>query len=137
MNILLAFVSFLQTYCGICFFHMSSFFFFFLLQISFCVYLSHALLIFLYNFYNNLLLYLISRLCFFDNKSNQRSFTHPFLYIIKTPFISQIRAIHYVNCMIFSHIPKMNSVSTSFNINNTNIIKTHSFYIKSWQPLQR
>ena len=31
--------------------------------------------------------------------------------------------MHYANCNIFAHIPKMNSVSTSFNINNNNIIK--------------
>ena len=78
---------FLQTYCDICFFHIL-FFYFFLLQISFCNYLLLALLIFLYHFHNNLFLYLVSRLCFFDNKLISRiafngvSLTH-FLYIIK------------------------------------------------------
>ena len=43
---------------------------------------------FSWSFHNNFLLYLVSRLCFFDNKSIQRScsqwnFTHSFLYIIK------------------------------------------------------
>ena len=33
----------------------------------------------------------------------------------------------HILCIIFTHIPKMNSVSISFNINNRNIIKTHSF----------
>ena len=85
---------FLQTYYDICFFHIL-FFYFFLLQISFCIYLLLALLIFLYHFHNNLLLYLVSRLCFFDNKLNQqnciqRSCTHLFFIynkkIIKHPF---------------------------------------------------
>ena len=48
-------------------------------------------------------------------------------FLQNTSFISQIRTIHYVNCIIFTHIPKMNSVCISFNINNSNIIKTHSF----------
>ena len=34
-------------------------------------------------------------------------------------------------------MPKISSVIISFNINNGNIIKIHSFCIKSWQPLQR
>ena len=84
-------------------------------------------LIFLYHFHNNLLLFLVSRLCFSDNKSN-----HSFLYIIKKIkkhffSLSQIRIVHYANCIIFAHISKANSVSTSFHINNSNIIKTHSF----------
>ena len=41
--------------------------------------------------------------------------------------MNQIRFFHYVDCIIFAHIEKMNSVSTSFNINNRNIIKSHSF----------
>ena len=100
-DILLVFVSFLRTYCEICFFHILSFYFY-LLQISFCIYLLLALLISLYQFHNNLLLYLVSRLGF-------------------------IRIVHYVNCIIFGHILKINSVSTSFNINNSNTIKTHNF----------
>ena len=80
--ILLVLGFFLQTYCSICFFHIL-FFYFFLLQINFCIYLLLALLIFLYHFHNNLLLYLVSRLCFFDNKliqrsCSQRNFTHSF-----------------------------------------------------------
>ena len=82
-DILLVFVFFLLlTYCGICFFHIL-FLHFFLLQISFCIYLLFALIIFLYHFHNNLLLYLISRLCFFDNKLIQRNSPHYFLYIVK------------------------------------------------------
>ena len=85
--ILLVLGFFLQTYCSICFFHIL-FFYFFLLQINFCIYLLLALLIFLYHFHYNLLLYLVSHICFFDNKLNQRnciqrSCTHSFLYIIK------------------------------------------------------
>ena len=54
-----------------------------------------------------------------------------------TFFINQIKIVYYSNCIIFSHIPKVNSVSTFFNINDSNIIKTIAFCIKSWQPLQR
>ena len=35
--------------------------------------------------------------------------------------------IHYVNCIIFAHIPKINSIVTSFNRNNSNIIEIYSF----------
>ena len=73
-DILLVFVFFLRTYYDICFNHIFAFHFF-LLQISFCIYLLFSLLIFLYHFYN-LLLYLVSHLCFFDNKFLQRSCTH-------------------------------------------------------------
>ena len=62
-----SFVSFLQTYYGICSFHVLSFYIC-LLQISFCIYLLLALLTFFNHFHNTLLLYLVSRLCFFDNK---------------------------------------------------------------------
>ena len=79
-DILLVFVSFLQTYCGICFFHILSFYFF-LLQISFCIYLLLALLILLYHFHKNLLLYLVLSPDFFDNKLNQH--VQSVLYIIK------------------------------------------------------
>ena len=86
---LLVFVSFLQTYCNICSHNILSVHFF-LLQISFCIYLLLALLISLYHFHNNLLLYLVLCLGFFDTKLNQHS--RSFLYIIKifykTPFLS-------------------------------------------------
>ena len=90
-DILLVLVSFLQTYYDICFFHILSFCFF-LIQISFCIYLLLAVLIFLYCSDNlllflNLLLYLVSHLCFFDNK-----FSHSFFIYskknYKTPFLS-------------------------------------------------
>ena len=46
----------------------------------------------------------------------------------KTLFLSIILGItHYANCIIFAHIPKMNSVSTSFEIKYSKIIQTHSF----------
>ena len=61
---ILVFVSFLLTYYGIFFFHIPSFYFF-LIQINFCIYPLLALLIFLYHFYNNLFLYLVSHLCCF------------------------------------------------------------------------
>ena len=84
-DIPLVFVSFLQAY-RICFFHTLSFCFF-VLQVSFCINPLLALLIFLYYFYNNLLLYLVSHLCFFDNK-----FSHSFFIYskknYKTPFLS-------------------------------------------------
>ena len=41
----------------------------------------------------------------------------------KTPFLS----IKLEPFIIFAHIPEMNSVTTLLNINNSNIIKTHSF----------
>ena len=97
---------------------------------NFCIYLLVALLIFFYHFHNNLLLCLVSLLGFFDNRLNQHS--HSFLYIItffleSTPFINQGGTIYYANCINFAHIPKINSASTSLNINNSNIIKAHSF----------
>ena len=55
-----------------------SIFLFSLLQISFCISLLLALLIFLYCFHNNVLPYLVSHLCFFDN-----SFLTHFLYLVK------------------------------------------------------
>ena len=64
-------------------------FYFFIFQISFCIYLLLALLIFFYHFHNNLLLYLVLRLSFFDNKLNS-TLTH-FIYnekIYKTPLLS-------------------------------------------------
>ena len=94
-DILLVFASFLQTYYDVYSLHIL-FLYFFLLQIGLPIYLLPAPLISLYYFYNNLLLYLVS-------------------------------SIHYFNCIIFAHIPKMNSLSIYFNINNSNIIKTHSF----------
>ena len=106
---------------------------FFFLQISFCIYPLLALLIFLYHFHNSFLLYLVAHLCFFWIISFfirvaliGIAFTH-FLHIIKklsnTFFVDKIRIVHYANCIIFAHISKVNSVSTSFNINNSNIIK--------------
>ena len=79
-DILLIFFSFFQTYYNI---YSSNilFFYFFLLQISFCIYLLLAPLISLYHFHNNFLLYSVSRLCFFDNNLNQH--TYSLLYIIK------------------------------------------------------
>ena len=75
-DILLVFVFFLRTYSDTYSFHILSYFF--LLQISFCIYLSPVTLISLYFFYSNLLLY--SALRFFY-KLNQWS--HSFLYITK------------------------------------------------------
>ena len=76
-DILLVFVFFLRTYSDTYSFHILSYFF--LLQISFCIYLSPVTLISLYFFYSNLLLY--SALRFFFYKLNQWS--HSFLYITK------------------------------------------------------
>ena len=73
-DILLVFAYFLQTYCDIYSFHILSFYFF-LLQLSFCIYFLPVRLISLYHFYNNLLLYLVPNLCFFDNKLNQHPLT--------------------------------------------------------------
>ena len=66
-DILSIFASFLQTYYDIYFFHILSFSFH-LLKISFYVYFLLTLLVFLYHFHSNLLLYLAFFLCFFDNK---------------------------------------------------------------------
>ena len=41
------------------------------------------------------------------------------------------RAIHYVNCIIFTHIPKINSISTSLNIYKAILLKPTAFCIKS------
>ena len=114
-----------------------SLFTFFLLQINFCIYLLIAFLIFLYHFHNSLLLNLVSHLCFFIFLIIS-CITH-LLYIIKnktkklqnTSFIIQTRIIHYVYRIIFAHVPKVNSLITSFKRNNSNIIKMYSFCIKS------
>ena len=69
-GILLIFASFLMTYCDIYSSHIL-FFYFFLLQISVCIYL---------------LLVPLFSLCFFDNKFNQYSqwnCIHSFLYTTK------------------------------------------------------
>ena len=59
------------------------FFYFYLLQIGFYMYLLPALLVFFIIYYNNLLLYLIIFLCFLDNKLNMYfQGIRPF-YIIK------------------------------------------------------
>ena len=79
-DILLAFVSFPQTYYNVYFSHIF-FFNFFLLQISFYIYFLLVLLIFLYYFHNNLLLYLVSRLGFLITSSI--SIVNHLLYIIK------------------------------------------------------
>ena len=85
-DILLIFASFLQTYYDICFFHILSFSFY-LLEISFYIYFLLALLVFLYHFYDNILLYLVLFLCSFDNK-----FSYSFSCIkkknYKIPFLS-------------------------------------------------
>ena len=87
-DILLVFVSFLQTYYDIFFFHIFAFHFI-VLEIRFCIYVLLALLIFPYHFYNNLLLYLVSDLYFY-NKFLQK--THSFFTYdknnYKTPFLS-------------------------------------------------
>ena len=72
-DILLAFVSFLQAYYDICFSHILCFCFS-ILQISVYIYFLLDHLTSLYHFDNNLLLYLVSRLCFSDNKLIQRNF---------------------------------------------------------------
>ena len=53
-------------------------FYFCLLQINFYIYLLLPLLTFFYHFHNNILLYLVSHPCFFDNKF----FSH-LLYMIE------------------------------------------------------
>ena len=94
---------------------------------EFCIYLLLAVLIFIYHSHNNLLLYLVSHIFLFDNK-----FSHSFFIyskkIIKHLFLSIKLKIHYINCIIFAHIPKVISINTSFSINNSNIIKTDSFF---------
>ena len=78
-DILLVFVSFLQTYYNI---YSSHILFLFFSSLDKILYLSLACsLNLLYHFHNNLLLYLVSRLGFFDNRLNKHS--HSFLYIIK------------------------------------------------------
>ena len=79
-------------------------------------------LFFFYHSHNNLLLYhlFVSLIIGFFHR-----LIH-FLYIYKknlqnTLSIDWIRMIHYSNCIIFAHIPKMNSVSTAFNIDNSSI----------------
>ena len=52
----------------------------------------------------------------------------PFLYIINKIYSNSFVSIfHYVNCIIFVHVPKRNSIITSFNGSNSNIIKIYNF----------
>ena len=74
-DILLAFVSFLQAYYDICFSHILCFCFS-ILQISVYIYFLLDHLTSLYHFDNNLLLYLVSLLCFSDNKLNHSLFIY-------------------------------------------------------------
>ena len=83
--ILLAFVSFLQTYYDICFFHILSLYFF-LLQIILYIYFLLFLLIILCYFHTNLLLCLVSHLCFFHNKLFDSSFIYNEKKIIMIQF---------------------------------------------------
>ena len=110
---------FLCSYC-----YDNSLFFilsFHLLQINFCNYLCF------YRLHNNLSLYLVSSLCFFDNKLcssffmyNKKNYKTPILSIKLELFI-MIIASPKVNS------PKVNSTSTFFNISNSKIVKTNSF----------
>ena len=135
-DILLAFVSFLQAYYDICFSHILCFCFS-ILQISVYIYFLLDHLTSLYHFDNNLLLYLVSLLCFSDNKLNHSLFIYN-KKNYKTPFLlTKLELLIIVYCIIIAHIPKVNSISTSFNINNSKIIKPIAFCIKSWQPLQQ
>ena len=99
-DIILVFVFF--PHYDICFFLIFSFYFF-LLQVNFYIYLSLAILIFLHHFHNNLLLYLVSHLCFFDNKLNELS--DSILYTIKKKFMKhpQIRKIITIKTMLKIH----------------------------------
>ena len=123
-NILLVFVFFQQS-CydaglfGTAFLHL--FHFQTILYICFLLFL----LIILYYFHNSLcsIKYHVS-ISFIISCS-----TH-FLYVKKLQcslFIDQIRIMHYACCIIFDHIPKINSVIITFDRDNSNIIKTHSF----------
>ena len=95
------------------------------------LYLSLAcFLVFLYHFCNNLFalfyhIFVFLIVSFF----NGAAFNGVVLNkkITNTLFINQIRIVYDADCIIFAYIPKENSVSTSFNINNSNITKIHSF----------
>ena len=63
----------------------------------------------------------------FYNKEGSKKLPREKKNLRNTPFISQVRTIHCINCIIFAHIPKANSVSIPLHINNSNIIKTHTF----------
>ena len=81
INILSVFVSFLQTYYDIYFFHVL-FLNCFHFQIIFCIYLLHYLLILFCYFPNIFLLCLVSQLYFFHNmllifKYNKRNYNNP------------------------------------------------------------
>ena len=114
-GIILVSVSFRQPYFYICFFRILSLYLFMLwliLCISFLLFLS---IIFCY-FFNAFWLHLI----FF------------FLVILTiTTFITHLsyweknlynRILRYIYCIIFAVILKMNSIITTFNRNNSNVI---------------
>ena len=95
-GILLIFASFLQAYYDIYFSHILSFSFY-ILQISFYIYILLTLLIFLYLFRSNLLLYLILFLCFFENK-----LYYSFLY--NAPFLSiKLELVIKILLYVFSY----------------------------------
>ena len=118
------------------FFYILSFYFFFSSDNSYtyfllsppsslspCLSLSLSLLISLYHFYNILWSYLVLFLCFFDNK-----LFHLFLNIIEIIMTHFFLFFFFsLFCIIFAHIPKINSKITSFNRNNCSIIENHSF----------
>ena len=109
---------------------------FYLHLIDFYNYFLHSFLTRFCYFYNNIFLYLIWFMCFFDN-----TLLHSFLYIMKknynNPFLSfkslcfiqmfHLNHIHYVYCIIFVEIAKMNFIINSFNRSNSNMIKIFSF----------
>ena len=74
-DILLVVVCFHQTCYDICFFGTVSLHLF-LLQIILYIYFLLLLLIFIFYFHYNLLLFLVSQVCFFDNKSLHLLFIH-------------------------------------------------------------
>ena len=123
----LLFLLFPVTYNDIYFFHILSFNLF-PRQTKFCNYLLLAFLTFLYHILNNLLIYFFFLIISFFNgiAFNGVALTH-FLYINKYTPLFSFRIIHYVYCIIFALVPKVNFAITSFNRNNSNIIKIHSF----------
>ena len=122
----LVFIYFLQTYYNI-YFCLILFFYFFPSSDN-SLYLSFALSLSLnlYHFDNIPWLYLV----FFSFSLIISFFTHIYILlkkIIMIHFFIYVRIFHCISCNIFALIPKMNSIITSFNRNNSNIRKIHSF----------
>ena len=107
-----------------------SVFLLYVLQIIFNIYLLLAFLIFHYYFYNIVFLYLVLHFCFFDSRLYYSFLyaTKKKIFLYKIPFLSiKLELVIKLFCITLTHVQKINSVYTFFNMNNSNIFKIIRF----------